>query len=149
MNTATATFTAHASLGWLGIGRLGSVQAMRGEVVVLTASTRNRVTGGGPALPALLSGLLVGLLVSFAVGGLFDAAASDVARWLVGHQGSAYAAALFLEVGMLIAAALLATRIAAPASRASDSFDRSSSAASAAPLVGSADVQALRAGGSS
>jgi len=141
----TATLTASASLSWLGIARLGLVKAMLGAVVVLTTSPRNRVMVAELALPALLSGVLVG----FAVGGHFGTAASEVARWLIGQQGTAHAAVFFPEAGMFIAAPLLATRIAAPALRASSIPDRSSSAASAAPLVGSADVQALRAGGSS
>lgn len=85
--------------------------------------------------------------IGFAVGGLFGAAASDVARWLIGHQGSAYAAVFALEACMFVAAAWLAARIAAPALR--NAGPVSSSAALAAPLVGPADAQALRAGGSS
>lgn len=52
---------AAASLGWLGIARLGLVQAMLGAVVVLTTSTLNRVMVVELALPALLPGLLVAL----------------------------------------------------------------------------------------
>jgi len=48
-------------LGWLGIFRLGLVQAMLGAVVVLTTSTLNRVMVVELALPALLPGLLVAL----------------------------------------------------------------------------------------
>ena len=48
-------------LGWLGIARLGLVQAMIGAVVVLTTSTLNRVMVVELALPALLPGLLVAL----------------------------------------------------------------------------------------
>lgn len=92
--------------------------------------------------------------IGFAVGGLFGAAASDVARWLIGDQGSAYAAVFLLEAGMFIAAALLAARIVAPALRAAGTDPKSSStAASAASLVGVADTQArvpaISAGGSS
>lgn len=60
MNTV-GTPTAAASLGWLGIFRLGLVQAMLGAVVVLTTSTLNRVMVVELALPALLPGLLVAL----------------------------------------------------------------------------------------
>lgn len=49
------------TLGWLGIARLGLVQAMLGAVVVLTTSTLNRVMVVELALPALLPGLLVAL----------------------------------------------------------------------------------------
>ncbi len=49
------------TLGWLGIARLGLVQACLGAIVVLTTSTLNRVMVVELALPALLPGLLVGL----------------------------------------------------------------------------------------
>ena len=47
--------------GWLGIVRLGLVQAAIGAMVVLTTSTLNRVMVVELALPALLPGLLVAL----------------------------------------------------------------------------------------
>ena len=47
--------------GWVGIVRLGLVQAMLGAVVVLTTSTLNRVMVVELALPALVPGLLVAL----------------------------------------------------------------------------------------
>jgi len=50
-----------AGLGWLGVARLGLVQALLGGVVVLTTSTLNRVMVVELALPALLPGLLVAL----------------------------------------------------------------------------------------
>jgi BCD family chlorophyll transporter-like MFS transporter len=50
-----------SGLNWLGIVRLGLVQAMLGAVVVLTTSTLNRVMVVELALPALLPGLLVAL----------------------------------------------------------------------------------------
>jgi MFS transporter, BCD family, chlorophyll transporter len=53
--------TAAASLGWLGIFRLGLVQAALGSVVVLMISTLNRVMVVEYALPALLPGVLVAL----------------------------------------------------------------------------------------
>lgn len=49
------------SLGWLGIARLGLVQASLGAIVVLTTSTINRVMVVELALPAMLPGLLVAL----------------------------------------------------------------------------------------
>ncbi len=52
---------AQPGLGWLGIARLGLVQAMLGAVVVLTTSTLNRVMVVELALPALVPGLLVAL----------------------------------------------------------------------------------------
>jgi BCD family chlorophyll transporter-like MFS transporter len=50
-----------APLGWLGIVRLGLVQAALGSIVVLTTSTLNRVMVVELALPALLPGALVAL----------------------------------------------------------------------------------------
>ncbi len=47
--------------GWLGIVRLGLVQAALGAIVVMTTSTLNRVMVVELGLPALLPGLLVGL----------------------------------------------------------------------------------------
>lgn len=50
-----------ATLSWLGIVRLGLVQACLGAIVVLTTSTLNRVMAVELALPAMVPGLLVGL----------------------------------------------------------------------------------------
>ncbi len=50
-----------ATLGWLGIIRLGLVQAALGSIVVLTTSTMNRVMVVEFALPAMLPGALVAL----------------------------------------------------------------------------------------
>jgi MFS transporter, BCD family, chlorophyll transporter len=49
------------TIGWLGIFRLGLVQACLGAVVVLTTSTLNRVMVVELMLPALVPGLLVAL----------------------------------------------------------------------------------------
>ena len=46
-------------MGWLGVLRLGLVQAALGAIVVLTTSTLNRVMVVEMALPALLPGLLL------------------------------------------------------------------------------------------
>ena len=55
------TLSVPPAFGWIGIARLGLVQAMLGAVVVLTTSTLNRVMVVELALPALLPGLLVAL----------------------------------------------------------------------------------------
>lgn len=47
-------------IGWLGIARLGLVQASLGAIVVLATSTLNRVMVVELALPALIPGALVG-----------------------------------------------------------------------------------------
>lgn len=56
MRTTSAT-----TMGWLGIFRLGLVQAAIGAVVVITTSTLNRVLVVELALPAMLPGILVAL----------------------------------------------------------------------------------------
>ncbi len=53
--------SAGATLGWIGIVRLGLVQTALGAIVVLTTSTLNRVMVVELALPAMLPGILVGL----------------------------------------------------------------------------------------
>jgi BCD family chlorophyll transporter-like MFS transporter len=59
--TETNASVATPGLSWIGILRLGLVQAAIGGVVVLTTSTMNRVMVVELALPALLPGLLVAL----------------------------------------------------------------------------------------
>jgi BCD family chlorophyll transporter-like MFS transporter len=49
------------ALGWLGIFRLGLVQAALGSIVVLTTSTMNRVMVVELAMPAMLPGVLVAM----------------------------------------------------------------------------------------
>jgi MFS transporter, BCD family, chlorophyll transporter len=73
----------------------------------------------------------------FALGGLFGAAASDLARWLIGHAGAAYATVFFVEAGMFVAAAWLAAKV------------RGNHAVVAAPVVSEAAgrAQSLQVGG--
>jgi BCD family chlorophyll transporter-like MFS transporter len=52
--------------------------------------------------------------LGFALGGLFGAAASDLARWLIGSLGPAYASVFFVEGLMFLASAALALKIATP-----------------------------------
>jgi MFS transporter, BCD family, chlorophyll transporter len=52
--------------------------------------------------------------IGFALGGLFGAAASDLARWLIGNTGVAYASVFFMEAGMFVVAAWLAAKVAGP-----------------------------------
>jgi MFS transporter, BCD family, chlorophyll transporter len=53
--------------------------------------------------------------IGFAGGGLVGAAASDLARWLIGAPGPAYGLVFAAEALLFIAAALLARRIEVPA----------------------------------
>lgn len=49
--------------------------------------------------------------IAFGAGGLIGAAASDVARWILGEPGLAYAAVFAVEALLFVAAARLASRI--------------------------------------
>lgn len=49
--------------------------------------------------------------IAFGAGGLIGAAASDIARWLLGEPGLAYAVVFALEALLFLAAARMATRI--------------------------------------
>jgi MFS transporter, BCD family, chlorophyll transporter len=53
--------------------------------------------------------------IGFAGGGLLGAAASDLARWLIGAPGPAYALVFAAEALLFIASAMLARRIHVPA----------------------------------
>ena len=52
--------------------------------------------------------------IAFGLGGLGGAVASDLARWLIGSQGAAYATVFFAEGLLFIVAAALASRIGRP-----------------------------------
>ena len=77
-----------ATLGWVGIARLGLVQAALGAVVVLTTSTLNRLMVVELALPAVLPGALValhyGIQVSRPAWGYRSDTAGRRTRWIVG-----------------------------------------------------------------
>ncbi|MFM9917885.1 MAG: BCD family MFS transporter [Rhizobacter sp.] len=87
--------------GWIGIVRLGLVQACLGAVVVLTTSTLNRVMVVELALPALLPGVLVALHYVIQVVRPRMGHGSDVGGrrmpWLIGGMGT-------LSVGGITAA---------------------------------------------
>ena len=56
--------------------------------------------------------------IGFAAGGVAGTAASDLARWLTGSQGTAYLSVFTVEAGLFVAAAMLAARIRIPATPA-------------------------------
>ena len=77
--------------GWIGIARLGLVQACMGAVVVLTTSTLNRIMVVELALPALLPGILVAFHYLIQVVRPRMGHGSDVGGrrtpWLIGGMG--------------------------------------------------------------
>ncbi len=124
--------------------------AANGAFSIAAIGSMMGLAGGGPAAGGSpREGTRMGLwgaaqAIGFAVGGLFGAAASDFARWLIGHQGSAYAAVFLLEAGMFVVAAWLAVKVGGPHARLATPVASSPPL----PLVGAADAEPLRAGGS-
>lgn len=96
-------------IGWIGIFRLGLVQAALGAIVILTTSTLNRVMVVELALPAALPGALVGWHYAVQLSRPRWGYGSDVggvrAPWIIGGM-------ITLAVGAIAAAsstALMAT----------------------------------------
>jgi BCD family chlorophyll transporter-like MFS transporter len=102
---------ARPPLGWLGIVRLGVVQAALGALVVLATSTMNRVMVVELALPATLPGALVALHYGVQVLRPRMGYGSDVGgrrtRWIVGGMA-------VLAAGVVVAAAATAWMATAP-----------------------------------
>ncbi|HRD95427.1 MAG TPA: BCD family MFS transporter [Rubrivivax sp.] len=86
--------------GAFSIAAIGSMMALAGGGRGGREGTRMGLWGAAQA-------------VGFALGGLFGAAASDLARQLLGAPAAAYASVFLLEALMFLAAAALAKRIAA------------------------------------
>ena len=100
-------------IGWLGIARMGLVQASLGAIVVLTTSTLNRVMVVELALPALIPGALVALHYAVQVLRPRLGHGSDVGGrrtpWIVGGMACLALGA----VGAAAATALMTTTLAA------------------------------------
>ena len=100
-----------APLGWLGILRLGFVQAALGAVVVLTTSTMNRIMVVELALPAMLPGFLVGLHYALQVLrprlGYGSDGGGRRTRWIIGGMAG-------LALGAVMAAAATAWMAESP-----------------------------------
>ena len=105
-------------LGWIGIFRLGLVQAALGSIVVLTTSTLNRIMVVELGLAALIPGLLVGLHYGVQIARPLWGHGSDTGGrrtpWIIGGMallaiagmGAAMATALMAEnlaVGLVLA----------------------------------------------
>ena len=85
--------------GAFSIAAIGSMMSLAGAGCSGREGTRMGLWGAAQA-------------IGFALGGLFGAAASDVARALLGAPAPAYASVFLLEALMFVAAAALAARIA-------------------------------------
>lgn len=93
------------SNGAFSIAAIGSMMALAGAGRGGREGTRMGLWGAAQA-------------IGFALGGLFGAAASDLARWLLGAPAPAYASVFLIEALMFVAAAVLAARIAGVAPKA-------------------------------
>ena len=97
--------------GAFSIAAIGSMMSLAGGSAA--------ATGGAGEAGEAREGTRMGLwgaaqAFGFALGGLFGAAASDLARWLIGSAGAAYGSVFFVEAGMFVAAAWLALHVAGP-----------------------------------
>lgn len=97
-----------ATLGWLGIARLGLVQTALGSIVVLTTSTLNRVMVVELALAAVVPGLLVGLHYAVQIARPLWGHASDVGGrrtpWIIGGVAALGLGALGAAVSVAVMA---------------------------------------------
>jgi len=97
-------FALGAANGAFSIGAIGSMMRLAGQGRSGKEGLRMGLWGAAQA-------------VAFGLGGMVGTGASDLARWLMGHTGSAYGCVFALEAGLFIFSAVLAWRIESPASR--------------------------------
>jgi MFS transporter, BCD family, chlorophyll transporter len=117
--------------GAFSIAAIGSMMSLAGA----------KAPAGQPVREGTRMGLWgAAQAIGFALGGLFGAAASDLARVVIGHTGMAYASVFFVEAGMFVAAAWLAAKVSGPHAVVT-------SPAAAAPLARHDSTQSLQVGG--
>jgi BCD family chlorophyll transporter-like MFS transporter len=87
--------------GAFSIAAIGSMMALAGHGRASREGTRMGLWGAAQA-------------IGFAVGGVAGTAASDLARWVLGAPGPAYASVFALEAVLFVAAAWLARSIVVP-----------------------------------
>jgi MFS transporter, BCD family, chlorophyll transporter len=117
--------------GAFSIAAIGSMMSLAGA----------KAADGQPVREGTRMGLWgAAQAIGFALGGLFGAAASDLARLLIGHTGIAYASVFFVEAGMFVVAAWLAAKVAGPHAVVTSS-------AAAAPMARPDSTQSLQVGG--
>ncbi len=91
-------FTLGVANGAFSIAAIGSMLRMAGEGRQAREGVRMGLWGAAQA-------------VAFGLGGLVGTAASDLARWLIGSPGAAYAAVFAFEAMLFVGAAILASRV--------------------------------------
>ena len=91
-------FALGAANGAFAIAAIASMMRLAGEGREQREGVRMGLWGAAQA-------------IAFGVGGLAGAVASDIARWMIGSTGSAYALVFGLEAALFIVAARMAARI--------------------------------------
>jgi BCD family chlorophyll transporter-like MFS transporter len=87
--------------------------------IAAIASMMRLASLGAPARVGLRMGLWgAAQAVAFGFGGLFGTACSDLARWVVGSPGSAYAAVFAVQALLFVASAVLAVQLGRATARA-------------------------------
>ena len=124
--------SALALLGLVAAGLVGADWPLKANVFALgvangafsiaaIATMMRMATEGRHAREGVRMGLWgAAQAVAFGLGGLVGTAASDLARWLIGSPGAAYASVFAFEALLFVASALLAARLA-PAAHAANS----------------------------
>jgi MFS transporter, BCD family, chlorophyll transporter len=105
----TATWPLRANVFVMGVANGAFSIAAIGSMMALSSSS-GRAGREGTRMGLWGAAQAIG----FAGGGLLGAAASDLARWLIGAPGPAYAVVFAAEALLFIASALLARRIHVP-----------------------------------
>jgi BCD family chlorophyll transporter-like MFS transporter len=97
-------FVLGAANGAFSIAAIGSMMRLSGQGRQRREGVRMGLWGAAQA-------------VAFGLGGIVGTAASDLAHWLIGSTGAAYASVFALEALLFVVSAVLAARIDAPAAR--------------------------------
>lgn len=96
-----SVFVLGAANGAFSIAAIGSMMRLAGEGRAGREGVRMGLWGAAQG-------------VAFGIGGLAGTAASDLARWLIGTPGPAYASVFAIEAALFVWSAVLAARIGAP-----------------------------------
>ena len=119
----TTVFLLGAANGAFSIAAIGSMMRMATEGRHAREGVRMGLWGAAQA-------------VAFGMGGLVGTAASDLARWLIGSPGMAYASVFLFEALLFVGSAVLAARLAPAASAGAASPDDARAAHPAAASPG-------------
>lgn len=109
--------------GWPLQATVFAMGVANGAFSIAAIASMMRLAAAGPHAQ---EGVRIGVwgaaqAIAFGCGGLAGAAASDLARWLLGQPGMAYAVVFSLEAALFVLAALLARTIGAAERRANRS----------------------------